>query len=199
MLHHSSGVDMEKRKRNDPDANDPESRLALVLLRNFRLLEQREIARRLRMEPSQLSDYERGERAVPRDILEKVAAAVDFPLDLLDPMLRGIRSLWAAAKGRSRPSHVLADSLSTELHELMRQAAGVVLEPLFAAPARTEPMSVDELWAHLEGCSAGNGACWSKSWRSTGAASLLSAWPPRASSWRPRSRRSRWSWRSWRG
>ena len=62
---------METTSRNDPEANEPESRLALVLLRYSRLMEQGDFARAARVAPSQLSVYERGDRATPREVLER--------------------------------------------------------------------------------------------------------------------------------
>ncbi len=145
---------MESGKRNDPDANDPESRLTLVLLRYFRLLDQGELARQARVAPSQISVYERGERATPWELLEKAAAAVDFPLYLLEPLREAIRSFRVAASGESRADRVLMAGVSAELNALIRQAADVILEPLLMAPVRTEPRSAEELWGHLAGCSA---------------------------------------------
>jgi transcriptional regulator with XRE-family HTH domain len=145
----------------DPDGNDPESRLALVLFRYSLLLEQGELARAARIAQSQLSVYELGKRATPREVLEKAAAAVGFPVDLLDSLLWGLRSFRAATKGRSRADRVFADGLSAELLALVRKATDVILQPgALERPARNaRPDAQDRaeaagLWARLEGCTA---------------------------------------------
>ena len=113
----------------DADKNDPESRLALVLFRNSLLLEQGEFARTAGIAPSQLSVYERGKRATPREVLEKAAAAAGLPIHLLDSLLWMIRSFRAAARGRSRADRVFADGTAAELIALVRMATDVILEP----------------------------------------------------------------------
>jgi transcriptional regulator with XRE-family HTH domain len=138
---------------DDADKNDPESRLALVLLRSSRLWDQAELARAARIAPSQLSVYERGERATPREVLEKAAEAAGFPVYLLDPMLSALRSFRAAARGRFRLDRVLAAVLAAEMIALAQEAVDLILAPL-AQPSGPEPVDAAELWAHLEGCTA---------------------------------------------
>jgi len=138
---------------DDADRNDPESRLALVLLRASRLWDQAELARAARIAPSQLSVYERGERATPREVLEKAAEAAGFPVYLLDPLLSALRSFRAAARGRFRPDRAFAAALAAEMIALSQEAVDQILDPL-APPSRPEPVDVAELWANLEGSTA---------------------------------------------
>src|SRR3954464_3291216 len=100
---------MEEREK------DEASKLALVLLRSFKGWDQGRLARVIRIAPSQVSVYEQGRRSVPREVLEKVASAVDFPILLLDPLLRMIRSFLAASRGHARPDRVLADGFAMDL------------------------------------------------------------------------------------
>lgn len=138
---------------DDADKNDPDSRLALVLLRASRLWDQAELARAAGISPSQLSVYERGQRATPRKVLERAAEAAGFPVYLLDPMLSAIRSFRAAAKGRVRPDRAFATALAAEMIALSQEAVDHVLAPQ-ARPSTPEPLDAEELWAHLEGCTA---------------------------------------------
>ena len=139
---------------DDADKNDPESRLALFLLRHNRLWDQKQLAQAARIAPSQLSVYERGERPVPRDVLEKVAAASGFPVYLLDPLLTGLRSFRAAARGDSRPGRVVGELLALELMRLSQKATEEILAP--AAGTGHPDLAVDakSLWARLEDCTA---------------------------------------------
>lgn len=137
----------------DPNENDPESRLALVLLRASRLWDQAELARAARIAPSQLSVYERGERATPREVLERAAEAAGFPVYLLDPMLSAIRSFRAVARTRFRPDRAFTAAFAAEMIALSQEAADHILAPL-AGPPRPETVDVAELWANLEGSTA---------------------------------------------
>ncbi len=137
----------------DADKNDPESRLALSLFRSSLLLDQGDFARAARIAPSQLSVYERGERAAPREVLERAALAAGFPVHLLDPLLWAIRSFRATAAGRSRADRVFAHGLAAEVITLVQRAATLVLEPL-GRQTPEEPMDTAALWAHLEACDA---------------------------------------------
>jgi transcriptional regulator with XRE-family HTH domain len=137
--------------------DDPEARLAMVLLRYLRGWDQGELARAARIAPSQVSVYDRGERAVPRDALEKIAAAADFPAYLLDPVLKSLRSFRAAAHGRSRADRALADAVVVELWALVRAALDLVLEPLAlgrpdtsVSPTAADRDLAESLWARLE-------------------------------------------------
>jgi transcriptional regulator with XRE-family HTH domain len=94
---------------------DPDTRLVLALLRHYKDWDQGELARAAHIAPSQVSVYVRGERPIPRDILERVAEAAGVPGHLLDPILRTIRSFRMAALGRSRAERALGEILSNEL------------------------------------------------------------------------------------
>ena len=105
---------MEGRKKTDPDA-----RLAMILLRSLCYWDQGELAQAARIAPSQISIYDRGERAIPRDVLERIAEAAGFPVPLLDPLLRSLRSFRAAAGGRSRPEGKLFDEMYAGMVEIL--------------------------------------------------------------------------------
>jgi tetratricopeptide (TPR) repeat protein len=134
------------------DKKDPESRLALLLLRHALFWDQRDLARAARIAPSQLSVYEQGDRSTPREILEKVAVAVGFPVFLLDPLLWVLRSFLAVMCGKSRSDRVFANGLFAELLALVRMATDAVLAPL-DRPTQERP-SAATLWSYLEKCTA---------------------------------------------
>jgi tetratricopeptide (TPR) repeat protein len=136
----------------DADKNDPESRLALLLFRHALFWDQQDLARAARIAPSQLSVYEQGGRATPREILEKAAVAVGFPVFLLDPLLWVLRSFLAVMRGKSRSARVFANGLFAELLALVRMATDAVLAPLDRS-TQERPDSAT-LWSHLEACTA---------------------------------------------
>jgi tetratricopeptide (TPR) repeat protein len=145
----------------DPDKNDPESRLALVLFRNFLLLEKGDFARAAGIAPGQYTIYERGERPTPRHVLEKAAVAAGFPVYLLDLLLWVIRSFRAVARGKSRAERAFAEGFFVELASLIRQAADVILAPAWperpariARPVTEDRVAAAALWANLEPCTA---------------------------------------------
>ncbi len=138
-------------------ADKGDSRLAMVLLRYLRNWDQRELAQAARVAPSQISVYDRGDRPVPREILEKVAMAAGFPLYLLDPLLRFLRSFRAAAEGKSRADRILAEGAAAEVMELARLAVDTVLGPLTqekeagdAQPDARDRELAAPLWTRLE-------------------------------------------------
>jgi tetratricopeptide (TPR) repeat protein len=141
--------------------NDPEARLALVLffhLGGWKTHDQ--LAKATGIARPQVSLYFEGKRAIPRDALEKIAAAAGFPVYLLDPLLRELRSFLAAARGRSRSSRIFADGHAAELIVLVQMATDLILEPLhedhpgIARPAIEDRAAAAELWDHLKGCTA---------------------------------------------
>ena len=111
----------------EADKNDPESRLALVLLRSARLWDQAELARAAGIAPSQLSTYERGERATPREVLERAAEATGFPGYMLDPLLWIIRAFRAVARGRAHPSRALAAVFAAEVLAFAQESLDLAL------------------------------------------------------------------------
>jgi transcriptional regulator with XRE-family HTH domain len=135
----------------DADKNDPVARLALVLFRHSLLLDQGDFARAAGIAPSQLSVYERGERAAPREVVERAATAAGFPIHLLDALFLGLRSFRAASRERSRAERVLVDQISAQFAELVQVVVELMREPL-ARLAGREPMDAAGLWAHLEEC-----------------------------------------------
>jgi len=147
---------MEDDRKIYRDANDPESRQALVLFKDLGGWETHDqLAKATGIRRSQLSLYFEGKRAIPREALEKVAAAAGFPVHLIDPLLRHLRSFRAAARGWSRASRILAGGIVAELTVLILMAADLVLEPLCEAPVLALPVSEDraaaaELWNHLK-------------------------------------------------
>src|SRR5947209_687217 len=144
----------------DGARNDPESRLAMVLflhLGGWRTHAQ--LAQAAGIARSQVSEYFEGKRAIPRPALEKIAAASGFPVHLLDPLLREIRSFRAAGRGRSRTRRVFAGGVATELVVLVQRAADLILEPChepsgIAPPGIHDRVAAAALWSRLEECSA---------------------------------------------
>lgn len=134
----------------DDPKQDP-ARLALVLLRYLRNWDQGGLARASGTAPSQISVYDRGDRAVPRDVLERVAAAADFPAYLLDPLLRSLRSFQAAARGKSRAGRVPAEVAAAELIALVRLAEDLILGNPSPQPASPEASREEAaaLWERL--------------------------------------------------
>jgi transcriptional regulator with XRE-family HTH domain len=145
---------MEKSQQNDPEA-----RMAAVLLRYLHGWDQAEMARAARIAPSQVSIYDRGGRALPREVLERMAEAAGFPTCLLDPLLRGLRSFRAAARGRSREEAVLEERLVSELIGIGGAAVAAVLAAFESEVAKDAvrdrpPRSTDReeaavLWGRL--------------------------------------------------
>jgi len=144
----------------DPEANDPEARLALVMFTELGGWKSHtKLAKALGLSRSQLSLYFEGKRVIPREILEKIATAAGFPVYLLDPLLRDLRSFRAAARGWSRAGSVFAGGKAAELIVLVQMATDLVLAPLREAPAFARPVSEDraaaaELWDRLKECPA---------------------------------------------
>ena len=108
---------------------DQEARLLYVLLRHSMDMDRAEFGAATRTAVSQVSLYDRGERTLPRQVLERAADECGFPRALLDPAKRAIRSFRAAARGWSRAERVLAETFFTELLELGASALEVVLSP----------------------------------------------------------------------
>jgi transcriptional regulator with XRE-family HTH domain len=130
----------EPKKGEQPHA----SNLLLVLLCQDCGWNQAQAAAASGVAASQISVYYQGDRAVPPHVLEKIAAAADFPADLLEPAERAIRSFQAARRGRRRQGRAAVDAARAELLALLDQAADLVLSPLrAAAPTRPRPAPAD--------------------------------------------------------
>jgi transcriptional regulator with XRE-family HTH domain len=78
--------------------------------------------------PSQLSNYERSERPVPREVLEKVAQVADLPVSLLDALVWFLRSFRSAATVKTPEGRALADSIAIELIALVREAQDLIAD-----------------------------------------------------------------------
>ena len=136
---------------------DRDARIVYVLLRYDADLDQAGFAEITRTSAGQVSLYARGERTVPEAILERAAAALDFPPNLLKPARRAVRSFRAAARGWSRADRVLAETLSTELLacagealEMIQPAGAEPRQRLGAVPGARDREVAAGLWLRLE-------------------------------------------------
>lgn len=137
---------MRRRPKVDQDA-----RLVYVLLRYEADQDQAGFADLTRTSPGQVSLYDRGERTVPKEVLERAAGAVGFPVHLLRPARRAVRSFRAAARGWSRPGRALAETLATDLLACAGEAVEVILSAGEAArQERAVTLPADALWQRLE-------------------------------------------------
>jgi transcriptional regulator with XRE-family HTH domain len=116
-------------KKKPSEEIDQEARLLYVLLRHAMDMDRVEFGSATRTAVSQVSLYERGERTLPRDVLERAADECGFPRALLDPAKRAIRSFRAASRGWSRAERVLAERFFADLLELGASAIDIVLSP----------------------------------------------------------------------
>lgn len=139
-----------KKKRSEEI--DQEARLLYVLFRYAMNMDRAELGAATRTAASQVSLYDRGERTLPREVLERAADACGFPRALLEPALRAIRSFRAASKGWSRAERVLTETFFAELLELGASVLDVVLtpepEPAVARPE--DPETLADLLRRLE-------------------------------------------------
>jgi transcriptional regulator with XRE-family HTH domain len=139
-------------KKKPSEEIDQESRLLYVLLRHAMDMDRAEFGAATRTAVSQVSLYERGERTLPQDVLERAADECGFPRALLDPAKRAIRSFRVAAKGWSRAERVLAERFFADLLELGASAIEIVLtpepEPAMAKPE--DPETLADLLRRLE-------------------------------------------------
>lgn len=130
-----------------------ESRLAMVLLRYLKGWSQGDLARAAGIAPSQVSVYDRGERPIPRDILERTADAVGFPRPLLDPLLHQLHGLRLAMRGGFRSRRVLGDLIAGEMISWIQEGLDAVL----AVPETHGRVIGDreealQLWEGLRSC-----------------------------------------------
>src|SRR6185295_15486023 len=133
----------ETRRKDDPD-----SRLALILLRYWRGWNHQADLKRVGVSQSQVSSYDRGERAVTREVLERVARAAGFPPELLDLLLKGIRTFRATGSGRGQAvSRGLMEEIASDLSRLVRSAALAVLagDERRTGNQSIEPLSANEM------------------------------------------------------
>jgi tetratricopeptide (TPR) repeat protein len=130
--------DMEKNQGRDAVP----SKLAMVLLRYLKDWDQAGLAEASKTAAGQISAYHHGRR-VPREVLERIAAAADFPSHLLGPLLRALRSFVVAGKGRSRVDRVIVEGTVAELTALVSQALKVILAPLDTPAPLRPPFPTD--------------------------------------------------------
>lgn len=128
---------------------DPAPSLLLVLVRHLKgWYEKGELARILGVPPSQVTMWERRDRAVPRATLERIFDEAEIPRSLIAPALRAIRTFTRAAQGRSHPDHVLGVTLELEILPLLLATADLVLAP--ARRTADHQIETEELWACLK-------------------------------------------------
>ena len=116
-------------KKKPSEEIDQEARLLYVLLRYAMNMDLAEFGAATRTAPSQVSLYDRGERTLPREVLERAADACELPRALLEPAMRAIGSFRAASRGWSRAERVLTETFFAELLELGAEVLDVVLTP----------------------------------------------------------------------
>lgn len=141
---------------DDQDVEAVASRLAMLLLGHLENLDQAGLARVSRTAASQISLYWRGERPVPRKVLERIAEGTDFSQDLLAPLHWHLRSFIVASRGRSRADRILATGFATELIVVLGLAEDLILEPVkrVTGPGAPERDEAEALWEQLRQLSA---------------------------------------------
>jgi transcriptional regulator with XRE-family HTH domain len=141
---------MEKTRRGKEEI-DPAPRLLMVLLRyDLGWFERRQLAEALGIAPSLVSMWERGERRIPREAMDKAADQRGLPRQLLAPALRAHRSFRLAAQGKSRSRHTVDLVVAFDLLPLLLETTDLVLAPLRREKATAEdPEEVEALWARL--------------------------------------------------
>ena len=138
-----------------PKTDDPDSRLALVLLRYRVGLNQKELAEAADISASKMSNYDQGEKDVPPEHLNRAADATQYPRVLLAPVRRALRSFRLAARGWFRAERVVQDSLFADLLALLGGAIDTVLSPVSRKEKRREPSpeadreEAERLWLRL--------------------------------------------------
>ncbi len=130
---------MSKAKKSRKKKAVPGAGLAMVLMRWARgWWDQVTLAGQAGFLPSQVSMWEREDRAVPEDALKTTADVTGLPRYLLDSVLRILRSFRLAVRGKSRPARMLAQVSVVELFPLVDSALDLVLEPLATEGRRQE-------------------------------------------------------------
>jgi len=147
----SEGKNKAKERRKEDQARS----LAMVLLR-YRCgwYEKQKLAQEAGFTPSQVSMWELGERPLSGEALERTAEATGFPLYLLDPLVRGLRSFLAASEGRSQPAGALADNMSAEMVIFLQDCIDAILPADVSSsgqvPSPDDRKEAADLWARLE-------------------------------------------------
>ena len=128
---------------------DPAPSLLMILVRHLKgWFEKGELARILGVTPSQVTMWERRDRAVPIAILERTFDKAEIPRGLIGPALRAIRAFVRAAQGRSRPDTAVGVAVAADTLPLLLSVADLVLEPL--SRNRRDRIEAEELWARLK-------------------------------------------------
>jgi hypothetical protein len=141
---------------------DPAPSLLMVLVRHLKgWFEKGELARILGVTPSQVTMWERRDRAVPRGVLERTFDKAEIPRSLIAPALRTIRAFLRAAQGRSRPERASGVALAADTLPFLLSVADLVLEPFSRSqwdrPSRStadDRIEAEELWVRLKRRSA---------------------------------------------
>jgi transcriptional regulator with XRE-family HTH domain len=137
---------MENKRRRKK--GDPAARLAMVLLRHNRgWLEKAQLAAALGAAASQISMWERGDRPIPREALERTADAAHFPRPLLVPLLRVIRAFRRAAQARSLPDRALTVTIALDLLPHLLATTDLLLAPTRQG---ADPEETEALWTRLQ-------------------------------------------------
>lgn len=128
---------------------DPAPSLLMILVRHLKgWFEKGELARILGVTPSQVTMWERRDRAVPIAILERTFDKAEIPGELITPALRAIRAFVRAAQGRSRPDRAVGVAVAADTLPLLLSVSDLVLEPL--SRNRRDRIEAEELWARLK-------------------------------------------------
>ncbi len=131
--------DDRKEESDEESLGDLTARLAMILFRRARRLSQGDFARITRVAASLVSVYDRGKRPLPKKTLEKIAARLDFPSHLVDPLLRQIRTFLLAWRGRAHPDRTLEDGFVMELMAVVHEAGDLILSPRRHARPNANP------------------------------------------------------------
>jgi hypothetical protein len=153
--------DVRKEESEEESLADLTTRLAMILFRRAGRLSQGDFARITRVAASLVSVYDRGKRPLPKKTLEKIAARLDFPSHLVDPLLREIRSFLLAWRGRARSDRTLEDGFVMELLAVAHEAGDLILSPRRHAlpnanprPRAEDRRGAEQLLASLRRCTA---------------------------------------------
>jgi DNA-binding XRE family transcriptional regulator len=134
--------------------------VCLYVLRSLRGWTQGELANRIDVTVSAISEYENGIRDVPERIVRRAADAVGIPtwrlLDL-ESSLRDLQGLMGSTPPpKSCPRDRMAEALSLGFEDLARRAVEAALassQVWKASPGSTRDLvPADVLWAALERC-----------------------------------------------
>jgi transcriptional regulator with XRE-family HTH domain len=128
------------------ESNDPKDlRIVVLILRALANWDNTELSAASGVSRNMIAKYLEGERAPSRRTLERLAKAVRFPLELLEPLISLVRVLRLAwEEARSRPEAIIAVGRKADaLSESWVSAAGALyLAQLGAFQQEGEPEAV---------------------------------------------------------